>query len=298
MSFLFPFYELEKNSRIVLYGAGAIGYDFFRQIQTSHYCRLAGWVDKQYTWYRTLQLPVDAPDAVRGLSYDRVVVAVEKKETYQSIKTYLNSMGISDPTIFWKEDYRIKAGPAAVYDPVRVRKESEEAVQVFPCRLLREDRLDVVIRYLYARDILLGMEHSEGSRMYEKLILASNQGSEPVDHMVMAYFTEYSFKSGIRAFRDSFHSLLRSMKEQGFQKEGFIPVDDQGRMINGAHRCAAALALGQKAWVYSYPFDGFQYDYSSAWMREHGFTDGETNRVEEEFQRLKNKCGEKESGAS
>lgn len=298
MSFLFPFYELEKNSSIVLYGAGAMGYDFFQQIQTSHYCRLVKWVDRQYVWYQTMQLPVDAPEDIRGISYDKIVVAVEKKETYQNIKEYLNRMGIPDSVIFWKKDYRIKSGKAAVYDPERVKKESEKAVQIFPVRLLREDRMDVVIRYLYAKDMLNGMKDSENSRLYEKLILEVNRGNEPVDHIVMAYFTEYVFKSGIGAFRDSFYALLLSMQKKGFQKEGFIPVDNQGRMINGAHRCAAALALGEKVWVYVYPFDGFQYDYSVAWMKKHGFTEEETRMVQEEFQRLKDGCTEREMGVS
>ena len=48
MAWLFPFEKIEKNSTIVLYGAGSVGYEFYCQLTHSGYCKEIIWVDSQY----------------------------------------------------------------------------------------------------------------------------------------------------------------------------------------------------------------------------------------------------------
>ena len=39
--FIFPFKEVEKGSRIVIYGAGLVGTDYLNQVKASEYCDVA-----------------------------------------------------------------------------------------------------------------------------------------------------------------------------------------------------------------------------------------------------------------
>jgi len=82
--------------------------------------------------------------------------------------------------------------------------------------------------------------------------------------------------------------LLESMKEKGFQREKFIPLDASGKMINGSHRLAAALALKQDVWVLKYEL--FKSDlsflsFSLDWMKKNGFEEEEIRLID---------CGYKE----
>ena len=78
MTWLFPFTEVEKCSRIVLYGAGAVGYQFYNQLQSSKYCETVKWVDGQYEWYSYMGLPVESPASIIADETD--VVVIEKRK--------------------------------------------------------------------------------------------------------------------------------------------------------------------------------------------------------------------------
>jgi hypothetical protein len=84
-------------------------------------------------------------------------------------------------------------------------------------------------------------------------------------------------------------SLLDSMKRHGFDPDYAIPVDQNGDILNGAHRIACALSLGKnviltkvdnKAWAPPWGSDwflanGFALDYVNGLMREMmGLVDG------------------------
>ena len=46
MKFLFPFDKVPKDSRIVLYGAGECGRDYYLELKETNWCSIALWVDR------------------------------------------------------------------------------------------------------------------------------------------------------------------------------------------------------------------------------------------------------------
>jgi len=52
--FLFPFSHIEKDAKIVLYGAGNVGRQFYDQILNSKYCNIVLWIDKESLYYGEL----------------------------------------------------------------------------------------------------------------------------------------------------------------------------------------------------------------------------------------------------
>ena len=51
MKYIFPFTQVNIGSRIVLYGASDIDYDYYRQIMSTGYADLIAWLDSNYEMY-------------------------------------------------------------------------------------------------------------------------------------------------------------------------------------------------------------------------------------------------------
>ena len=284
MRYLFPFSHVPKGSRIVLYGANTVGYDFWRQLQTTKYCDIVAWVDRQYKWYRYLNLPVDAPQKITELDYDCILIAVLHGDTYKNILSDLREIGIGDNNIFWRNDYEVSHDIIAKYDNKRVENESTSAKLVSPRNLLRKNLLHITSRVLYAQKYLTGELTNIEIELYEKTISAETAETEDVDEIMVRYFSEYSYKSGLKAYRKAFDNLLDSMKEKGFERKYFLPLDRNNEIINGAHRMASALALGLDVWCYNYDVKIRSHRYDEKYFILHGFTDDDINRMNDVYE--------------
>lgn len=292
MRYIFPFTEIPIRSKIVIYGATQTGYDFYRQVKTTGYCEVVAWLDRQYLWWREMNLPVDPPENIKGKDFDLVILTAEKERTAGLMKEDLQMLGVPAEKIFWRDDYSVKENIAKEYDKDRFLKESEEAVREDPVKYLNADNLDITVRIMYANDILSGADCSRHKEMYKKIMLNQMEGKEPTDDMIPAYFTEYTMKKGFRAFDESFRELLRSMRENGFERQYFIPLDSDGGLINGRHRLAAAIALETPAWTREYLFSGFHHHFDENWLIKMGFSDGEISETLEEYKRIKGGHGD------
>lgn len=286
MNHIFPFTEIEKGSRIILYGASECGYDYYRQIISTGYCEIVLWVDRQYEWWRYLNLPVDDPKSIISVAFDMVVITAENKLVYESMRRDLHNYGVEDSRIFWKENSLIAGNIVTRYSAERVHMEAQEAEMMDGKALLREERLDVVIRSLYAKSIIKNDNNSKYETMYYKLMMTQNNGMEPTEGMISGFFSEYSFKGGWKAFKKSFQELIISMQENGFERDYFIPLDIQGRMINGAHRLAVALALEVPVWVRIYPYEGIRLIFDDIWLYEHGFSEEDIQYIKNVYEEL------------
>ncbi len=274
MKYIFPFAQVNKDSRIVLYGASDIGYDYYRQVMSTGYANVIAWLDSNYEMYRLLGLSVDPPERITELEFDAVVVAIQSENTFVAVKRFLTESGVNADIIIWARDPVAGYDIAKNHEDIDPSEEAENAVKISPVELIDEDRLDVVVRCIYAKEILNGEIDGTGKRLYEKMFMTLNRAIEPTDHFLFRYFSDYSTKSGLEAFEDSFRKLIMSIKSGGFRRECFIPLDRNGRMMNGSHRCAAALALGVDVWARKYPVTGVKildHHFGRQWFEASGF---------------------------
>jgi|GEM_PF-1432255 len=98
--YLFPFDKVPKDSRIVLYGAGNVGKQFFAQIAETNFCKIVLWVDKNADLKTT-----EKPEAITSLSindYDIVVIAIESELAAHDIKSLLMSYRVPENKILHK----------------------------------------------------------------------------------------------------------------------------------------------------------------------------------------------------
>ena len=93
--------EIEHGCDIVLYGAGNIGKDYYRQFSESKQFNLVAWIDQNYMRYQKQGFSVNAPEIISKLSFDYVIIAVIYKHFADDIKEALRVYGIPESKMIW-----------------------------------------------------------------------------------------------------------------------------------------------------------------------------------------------------
>lgn len=107
MRLSFPFQLVKPKSNIVLYGAGYVGQMFKHQIDTTAYCNVLLWADKNYKEIQNTEyLYVLSPLKIKETEYDYVVIAVEKKNMADTIKGELTAVGVPLKKIVWANYFK------------------------------------------------------------------------------------------------------------------------------------------------------------------------------------------------
>lgn len=103
----FPYHIASKDSRIVLYGAGAAGKLLHTQIEENEYWTVEAWVDKNAREYKEMGLPVKEVEYLKQVSQEvKIIVAVRSKDLYENICEELNELGIDRNRIAWCKEKR------------------------------------------------------------------------------------------------------------------------------------------------------------------------------------------------
>ena len=90
-----------RGKRIVLYGAGKAGQDYYRQLTKMGY-EIALWVDSNQSRIEKVKKPC----AILDVEYDVILIAVSRPEYVESIRNSLADMGIGEDRLMWKKPVR------------------------------------------------------------------------------------------------------------------------------------------------------------------------------------------------
>ena len=101
-------------------------------------------------------------------------------------------------------------------------------------RFFTHDRLDLVIKYRLFQGLASGTFAPGAEAMYARHILARTGGREP----------GRPDKSNVEQYFAAARALFLSMRARGFDPRHPVPVDQWGRLRDGAHRVACAAVLG------------------------------------------------------
>ncbi len=97
--YLFPYKSVEKDSKIILYGAGKVGQSYHEQIKKSGYCDIVAWVDKEA--YKNDKNLI-SPNQIAELEYSKIVIAIKSKKCAEEIICNLIDLGIDEGKIVWE----------------------------------------------------------------------------------------------------------------------------------------------------------------------------------------------------
>ncbi len=97
----FPFERIKRGSRVIVYGSGAIGESYIRQIDYTNYCELCGLLDRNFmAWNenerKRSRIECSSPDEISGYKgmYDFVVIASRGDKNMRDMRNFLLSKGV------------------------------------------------------------------------------------------------------------------------------------------------------------------------------------------------------------
>lgn len=99
--FRVPFEKIGKHRKIILYGGGKIGQEYYKQLKNRNDYELILWVDKNYSKYQEKGYEMYAPECIRTRSYDVVLIAVNDYKIAQSIARDAVELGVNREKIIW-----------------------------------------------------------------------------------------------------------------------------------------------------------------------------------------------------
>lgn len=91
-----------EGKRIVLYGAGRVGQDTYRQLMQFGYC-VVFWADRAYRRHREKGLDVRSPSEITGKTFDVVMIAIDDEKIAREIESALTESGIPAEKIVWNK---------------------------------------------------------------------------------------------------------------------------------------------------------------------------------------------------
>lgn len=90
-----------QGKKIVLYGAGKAGQDYYRQLTKMGY-KIVLWVDSNSSRIEN----VKQPSAILDVEYDVILISVSRSEYVEGIRNSLRDMGIGEDRMLWKKPVR------------------------------------------------------------------------------------------------------------------------------------------------------------------------------------------------
>lgn len=143
--------------------------------------------------------------------------------------------------------------------------------EINPQKLFFYRRLDLVVKYLYAKDLLNECRNEEIENLYIRHILMRTGGIEAKKELGIVE------KSNINEFLISFKELCFSLKGNGFDKNNFVPIANNKTILDGAHRIAASMVLNQNIYIQKFEKNGRYWDFG--WFVENGFSIEDKMRI-------------------
>ena len=101
---VFPYWEIERGSKVVVYGAGLYGRSYVLQNEQFEFCKIVAWVDKNAKKLREQILIIEDIDIIKQREFDYIVIAVDSLGLAKKIKEELQKMGVKEKQIIWSSN--------------------------------------------------------------------------------------------------------------------------------------------------------------------------------------------------
>lgn len=100
--FYWPILKINSGSRIIIYGAGQIGRDYYKILQSMKSYNLLAWVDKKFDEYSKRGMAVLPPDIIEKIEYEYLIIAVKRQDMAEKIMDDLTRLyGVNQDKMIW-----------------------------------------------------------------------------------------------------------------------------------------------------------------------------------------------------
>lgn len=107
-TYLFPFARCDRNSRILLYGAGVVGRCYERCLERSGFAKEIIWADRDYEKLRGRGMNVMPVKEALQQNYDYIVIAIDNEAAAKSVLDGFLVQGIAEEKIVWEKPIRLR----------------------------------------------------------------------------------------------------------------------------------------------------------------------------------------------
>lgn len=97
--YLYPFRNVRRGSKIIIYGAGVFGRALYEFVRQSGFYHMAAWVDKNDRVYQKDGFPVSGTETIHLLDYDYIVIALLRIDMAAQVRDELEKKGVSPDKI-------------------------------------------------------------------------------------------------------------------------------------------------------------------------------------------------------
>lgn len=94
-------YEMFKDRRVAIYGAGAVGTDYYKQLRMYPSIEVTSIYDKNYENSEFPYMEVKNPDKICSDEFDILLIAIKNEEVALSVREEMMTKGISQEKIIW-----------------------------------------------------------------------------------------------------------------------------------------------------------------------------------------------------
>ncbi len=113
----FPIEKIKKGSRVVLYGAGKEGRNFWQRNQFIEWCEICAVIDKRGNDVKDFPVKVFPVQKIMDIGdFDYVIIAIAKPEIREEVMEVLSLLGISRSKIIDDIDYFIEHEDKTIVD--------------------------------------------------------------------------------------------------------------------------------------------------------------------------------------
>ncbi len=91
------------KKRVVLYGAGVVGRDYYRQLKEMDSVDVVLWVDKTVRKMAEYEMDIMPVERIIDSVYDLILIAVYEGSIAKQIRDYLISIGVNEDCILWQQ---------------------------------------------------------------------------------------------------------------------------------------------------------------------------------------------------
>ena len=136
--------------------------------------------------------------------------------------------------------------------------------KINPIRLFNYQRLDLIVKWLFAKDLLNKQYNDYQSNshkdLYIRTILMRTMGIEPINiHSDVV-------KNNANDYVSQFENLINSIKKVGYLKESPVPISSDNLLLGGSHRIAASMALNEDIYIEYFNKPGITWNFE--WFEE------------------------------
>lgn len=96
-----------NGKRVVIYGAGAVGRDYYAQISRYSDCRIVAWTDANPEKYHYSNVRLYRPETLCSMTFDILIIAVWEEASAKEIQFRLTENGVEQCKIFWSKPGRL-----------------------------------------------------------------------------------------------------------------------------------------------------------------------------------------------